>query len=142
MHRFLPGMIARRKGGVINIASLGGFLPGPYQAAYYASKAYVISLTKAVAHELWGTGVHVCAVTPGAVSTKFHERMGAQSANYLKFPGLASPEQVAWLTYLGYRLGRTVIIPGLLPTLGALWIWILPHFVLTPFIGWLLKKRY
>ena len=68
---FLPDMLARGEGGILNIASMGGLLPGPYQAAYYASKAYVLSLTQALSWENWGTGVHICALAPGPVRTIF-----------------------------------------------------------------------
>ena len=66
--RVLPGMIARGQGGILNIASLGGVIPGPHQAAYYASKAYVMSLTEAIATENSGRGVRISVVAPGPVS--------------------------------------------------------------------------
>src|SRR5262249_2411187 len=75
MRHFLPGMRVRGRGGILNLASLGGYVPGPYQAAYYASKAYVLSLSEAVAAETAGEGVHVSALAPGPVSTSFHRRM-------------------------------------------------------------------
>ena len=74
---FLPDMLVRGRGGIINVASLGGFTPGPYQAAYYASKAYVIALTRALAHENRGMGVRFAVVAPGPVNTKFHAKMDA-----------------------------------------------------------------
>ena len=82
--QFLPDMLERGGGGILNIASMGGLLPGPFQAAYYASKAYVISLTKALSWEVWGTGVQISALAPGPVKTKFHARMGARSELYVK----------------------------------------------------------
>ena len=66
---FLAGMRMRGRGGILNLASLGGYAPGPYQAAYYASKAYVISLSEALAAETAGQGVRVCALAPGPVHT-------------------------------------------------------------------------
>ena len=79
---FLPGMRVRGRGGILNLASLGGYAPGPNQAAYYASKAYVLSLTEAIAAETAGEGVRVCALAPGPVNTRFHARMGAENAFY------------------------------------------------------------
>ena len=79
---FLPGMRQRGRGGILNVASLGGYAPGPNQAAYYASKAYVLSLTEAIAAETAGEGVRVCALAPGPVDTAFHARMGAENAFY------------------------------------------------------------
>ena len=63
---FLPGMIQRRSGGIINVGSTAGFQPGPYMAVYYATKAYVLSFTEAVAEEVIGTGVRVTCLAPGA----------------------------------------------------------------------------
>ncbi len=140
--RFLPGMLERGEGGVLNVGSLGGYMPGPYQAAYYASKAYVVSFTKAIAYEVSGSGVRVSALMPGPVPTKFHERMGSQSAPYMWLGVLARPDAVASLAYLGFKGRLTVIIPGILPIFGALAAWVLPHFLLVPVIGWFLKKRY
>ncbi len=142
MHHYLPGMLARGEGGVLNVASLGGMLPGPYQAAYYASKAYVISLTRAVAVEISGSGVRMCVLAPGPVATRFHERMSATSALYLKLPGTISAERTARAAHFGYRLRRTVIVPGLLAWIGSLFLNIIPQWIMAPFMGVLLKKRY
>jgi uncharacterized protein len=142
--RYLPDMLARARGGVLNLASLGGLLPGPYQAAYYASKAYVVSLTEALAYENAGRGVRISAALPGPVATRFHERMGVASANYLKLQTVPNPQAVARDIYSGFMGRRTLIAPGVLPTLNfvALRLIPIPHFILTPFIGWFLKQRY
>ncbi len=139
--RLLPGMIARGSGGVLNVASLGGYLPGPYQAAYYASKAYVISLSEALAYELADTNVRVSVVAPGPVKTRFHERMGAQNDNYIRFMGLMSVEQVAQSAYVNFMRGRKVIVPGTVNMVSALFLRILPHTLLVPFAAWLLRRR-
>ena len=91
-HHFLPGMRVRGRGGILNLASIGGYAPGPNQAAYYASKAYVLSLTEAIAAETAGEGVRVCALAPGPVNTRLHESMGAENAFYRCFvpPGLGT----------------------------------------------------
>jgi len=142
IRRHLPGMQQRREGGVLNVGSLGGFFPGPYQAAYYASKAYVLSLTHALAQEVRGGGVRVSAVAPGPVQTRFHQRAGAWNSNYLKMPGGISAERVARGAYLGFFLRQIVIVPGGLAFLASVFSRIIPYAILTPFIGWLLKKRY
>lgn len=139
--RLLPGMIARGSGGVLNVASLGGFLPGPYQAAYYASKAYVISLSEALAQEVAGSKVRVCVLASGPVQTRFHERMGAQRDNYLRFQGVMSVDQVAKSAYVNFMRGRKVIIPGAANMVSALFLRILPHTLLVPFAAWLLRRR-
>jgi uncharacterized protein len=141
MHHHLPGMLARGRGGIVNVASLGGYMPGPHQAAYYASKAYVLSLTEAVAAECPGKGVRICAVAPGPVATAFHERMGANRAYYAAFAGWTSAASVATQTLRGYRWGRTVIVPGLPWRALAIMVRILPHPILVPIVSWLLQRR-
>ncbi len=141
MHRYLPEMLKRASGGVLNIASVGGALPGPYQAAYYASKAYVISLTEAVAHEIGGRGTRLSVVAPGPVATRFHQSMGAQSALYTKVIGCMDPDVVARAAYQGYRCRKVVITPGVLTTFNYFAVRILPHALTTPLMGVLLKRR-
>lgn len=141
MHHALPSMLARGRGGILNVASLGGLAAGPYQAAYYASKAYVISLTEAVARESAGEGVRLAVLAPGPVDTSFHEAMGAESSFYrLLLPAL-SPERTANSAYSGYILGRCLIVPGVINTIMAIALRILPHTLLLPLIGWLLRPR-
>ena len=139
--QFLPDMLERGGGGILNIASMGGLLPGPYQAAYYASKAYVISLTKALSWEVWGTGVQISALAPGPVKTKFHARMGARSQLYIKSGGGISAARAARMGYSGFRCGKCLIIPGILSQMGAVALKIIPHDLLMPFMAWFLKAR-
>jgi short-subunit dehydrogenase len=139
---FLPDMLRRAQGGVLNIASLGGLVPGPYQAAYYASKAYVVSLTEALAYENAGRGVRISVAVPGPVATRFHERMGTENAFYHDVQQVMSAEAVARIVYSGFIGRRTVIPPGLLPTFNAVAVRVVPHAILVPFIGWILKQRY
>ncbi len=141
IRRHLPGMVQRGEGGVLNIGSLGGFFPGPYQAAYYASKAYMRSLTNAVAQEVRGKGVRISLVAPGPVMTNFHHKAGVRNSNYLKTPGGVAAERVARSAYFGFLLWRRTIVPGGLPLIASVFSRMLPNFIITPFIGWLLKKR-
>lgn len=138
-HHVLPGMRQRHAGGVINLASLGGYAPGPWQAAYYASKAYVLSFSEAVAAEVAADGVRVCAVAPGPVNTAFHERMGAETAWYRRLVPPLQPETVAWWTDRGFTLGLRVIVPGLINMLMSLALQLVPHRILVPIVGWLLR---
>jgi len=140
-HHFLAGMRIRGRGGIINVASLGGYAPGPYQAAYYASKAYVISLSEAIAAETAGEGIRVCALAPGPVNTAFHRHMGSERALYRYLVPPASAASVARAGYLGFALGLRVVVPGLLNPFLALAMRILPHRIVIPIIGWLLKPR-
>jgi uncharacterized protein len=136
----LPAMIARGSGGILNIASLGGVVPGPHQAAYYASKAYVMSLTEALASEVSGSGVRVSVVAPGPIATGFHADMGAEHARYrVLLPELAAGH-VARSAYRGFILGQRVIVPGLLYRLFYFSLRLLPHPISVPLTGWLLKN--
>jgi short-subunit dehydrogenase len=141
MHHALPAMLARARGGIVNVASLGGLAPGPYQAAYYASKAYVISLTEAVGYEIAGSGVRLMALAPGPVDTGFHAAMGAEHAFYRQLILPLTPEATARAGYRGYVLGRRLVVPGLLNTALAIALRLLPHTLVLPLIGWLLRPR-
>jgi len=138
---FLSGMRVRGRGGILNLASLGGYTPGPNQAAYYASKAYVLSLSEAVAAETAGEGVRVCALAPGPVDTSFHARMGASDALYRLLVPPASAEFVARAGYLGFTLGWRVTVPGLINPFLALAMRVMPHRLVIPIVGWLLQPR-
>lgn len=139
--RVLPDMCVRGRGGVLNVASLGGYAAGPYQAAYYAAKAYVITLTRAVAHEVRGQGVRVSVLAPGPVETLFHERMGAETALYrLLLPAMRAAA-VARAARRGFLLGHRVILPGLMAAPLALAMRLLPDAVIVPLLGWLLRPR-
>ena len=138
---FLAGMRARGRGGVLNLASLGGYTPGPYQAAYYASKAYVMSLSEALAAETAGEGVRVCVLAPGPVATPFHQRMQGESGLYLRLLPVSNPDSVARAGYLAFALGWRVVVPGVVAPILALAMRLTPHRILVPIVGWLLKPR-
>ena len=138
---FLAGMRVRGRGGILNLASLGGYAPGPNQAVYYASKAYVLSFSEAVAAEVAGEGVRISALAPGPVNTRFHARMGAEQALYRYLVMPSSPEGVARAGYRGFALGWRVIVPGILNPFLALAMRILPHRIVIPIVGMLLKQR-
>lgn len=126
-HHALPKMLARGRGGIINVASFAGFVPGPYQAAYYASKAYVISLGQSIAEEEAGKGVRICTAAPGPVETGFHANTGAEAALYRRLPISMSPEAVAASIYRGYHLGHRLIVPGIFNRLLAAVVGIIPY---------------
>lgn len=127
MQHVLPGMRARRRGGIINLASLGAYAPGPYQAAYYASRAYVLSLSEAVAAEVARDGVRITAVAPGPVRTHFHDKMGADRDLYRwLIPSLAPETVVAWAV-TAHNLGFRVVVPGFLNNIFALSLRLMPH---------------
>ena len=138
---FLPAMKARARGGILNVASLGGYVPGPGQAAYYASKAYVCSLTEGIAAEVAGSGVRVTVVAPGPVATGFHAAMGADHSLYRWLIPALSPQRAASAAVAGFRLGRPVVVPGVIPKALAVAVAVLPHAVTLPLVRLLLARR-
>jgi short-subunit dehydrogenase len=109
--RWLDG-ITRHKGGILNVASVAGFLPGPNMAVYYATKAYVLSFTEALSRELEPLGVRVTALCPGPVPTEFQARAGV-SGKKPSFLFGKTAEQVARAGYEGFTQGRRLVVPGL-----------------------------
>jgi hypothetical protein len=117
----LPGMLERRWGRILNVGSVTGYQPGgPRMAAYYASKAYVLSFSKGVSREIDGTGVTLTVLCPPTTKTAFEERSGAnRSVLYSRLP-VASPEAVARAGYRGMKRGARVVLPGLSTKILAL----------------------
>jgi len=104
--------LARRSGGILNVASVAGFLPGPGMAVYYATKAYVLSFSEALHRELKPRGVRVTALCPGPVPSEFQARAGVRKESYPAV--LVQPaERVAEAGYQGLKAGRRVVVPGL-----------------------------
>jgi short-subunit dehydrogenase len=108
---FLPGMMERRRGGVLNVGSLAGFLPGPGMAVYYATKAYVLSFSEALAEELAGTGLTVTALCPGPTATNFGNISHGKRARRLNTPKMPAAT-VARHGHRAFRKGRLLAIPG------------------------------
>ncbi|MEF8831679.1 MAG: SDR family oxidoreductase [Halobacteriales archaeon] len=108
---FLPGMVERDEGVVLNVASLGAVVPGPKLAGYYASKAHLRSLSEAIAEELSDTGVAVTALCPGPVDTEFQERAG-MTDSVIGSTFAHTPEEVARAGYRGAMAGKPVVVPG------------------------------
>lgn len=117
---FMPRMVTQRKGRILNVASLAGFLPGPLMAVYYASKAYVLHFSEAIANELKGTGITVTALCPGPVPTGFSEVAGSGQTNLFNTPGVLEAGPVAEAGYKGMMRGKAVVIPGLQNKFSAL----------------------
>ncbi|HLY45311.1 MAG TPA: SDR family oxidoreductase [Stellaceae bacterium] len=129
----LPGMVERGRGRIMLVASVAGFQPGPHMAAYFASKAYVLSLSEALAYELRGTGVSVTALCPGATATDFFAVAGAgNSLMARRLRRMMSAEEVARLGYRGLVAGRRVVITGAMNRLVALASRHAPHWITLP----------
>lgn len=137
--RLLPGMIARGQGRILNVASTAAFQPGPYMAVYYATKAYVLSFSEAIAEELRGTGVTVTALCPGPTATGFQER-AAMGDNPLFRRGLVmDADRVAAAGYAGMLAGKRIVIPGRRNWLGAQTVRFAPRRAVTSLVGRLQK---
>jgi short-subunit dehydrogenase len=108
---FLPGIIRRNRGGILNIGSVAAFQPGPGMALYFASKAYVQSFTEALAAELSETQIHVSVLCPGPTSTNFGKVARGNKVRRKKLPGMTA-EAVAKYGHEKFRQRRVVIIPG------------------------------
>jgi uncharacterized protein len=111
--RLLPPMLARRSGRILNVASTASFLPGPLMAVYYATKAYVLSFSEALANEVTGSGVTVSALCPGPTTSNFQQAAGLGDSKLVFGKKLPSAREVAKAGYDGMMAGKTVIIPGL-----------------------------
>jgi hypothetical protein len=131
---FLPGMIDRRHGGVLNVGSLAGFLPGPGMAVYYATKAYVLSFTEALAEELAGTGLKVTALCPGPTATNFGNVSHGLKERRFKTAKMTAA-MVAHYSHRAFRRGKLLAIPGWQYRLLILLLRILPRWFVRKMAG-------
>ena len=127
-HAVLPGLVARRTGGVINVASLGGFQPAPLNATYSATKAFVLSFTEAIHEEVSGAGVSVTCLCPGFTRTGFQERSGLNASG---MPDMVwqTADQVTAAAWAGWRRNQAVVVPGAINKASAELIRVLPRSV-------------
>jgi short-subunit dehydrogenase len=117
----LPAMLARKSGRIMNVASTAAFQPGPLMAIYYASKAFVLSFSEAIAEELVGSGVTVTALCPGPTASDFQRRAAIENVKLVKNKamGMMTSERVARTGYRGMMAGKVIVIPGLMNNLGV-----------------------
>ncbi|MEC0666616.1 SDR family oxidoreductase [Priestia flexa] len=108
---FLPEMVERNQGRILNIASVASFLPGPLMAVYYATKAYVLSFTEALENELKDTNITISALCPGPTKTGFSDRANLSSSKLFE-SGALHVEDVAKVCYEQFMRGKTIIILG------------------------------
>jgi short-subunit dehydrogenase len=109
---FLPGMLQRNRGGVLNVGSTAAFQPGPLMAAYYATKAYVVSFTVALAEEVSGSKVRVSCLAPGPTATHFAETADLTGSRLFRLATPMPAEEVARVGYEGWMRGRVIVVPG------------------------------
>lgn len=137
---FLP-QIRAREGMIMNVASTAAFQPGPFMAVYYASKAYVLSFTEALAEELRGTGVKVSCLCPGPVKTNFQKRAYLEGTAMIRSPLMVDVREVARVGYEGLKQGRRIVIPGWKNWLGVESLRISPREMVTRIVRKLQEKK-
>jgi short-subunit dehydrogenase len=135
----LPGMLARRSGRLLNVASVYSFAPVVHQAVYGACKAFMYSFSEALAIELTGQGISVTVLAPGSTRTAFRARAGVNERK----PGGsgASPELVAEAGYRGMMRGRRVVVPGFWNKVFVFIVGVLPRGLVSPFLRQINRKR-
>lgn len=137
----LPGMVHRRRGRILNVASTAAFAPGPLMAVYYATKAYVLSFSEAIGNELAGTGITVTVLCPGPTRTGFADRAGLQDSNLFGSPMVMDAAGVAEAGYRGMLHGKAIVIPGLLNKLVIQSIRISPRWAVRMVTRWFQERR-
>ncbi len=137
---FLPPMLARRGGKIMNVASTAAFQPGPLMAVYYATKAYVLSFSEALANEVAGSGVTITCFCPGATNTNFQKRANMESSRLFKKFGAMNTDVVARDGYRGLMAGRTVVISGAQNWLVAESVRFAPRKLVTALSRWVAEK--
>lgn len=133
--RIMPGMLARRRGRIVNVASVAAFLPGPYQSVYYATKAFVLSFSEALAEELRGTGVGITTVCPGPTVTGFHAAARVRRARPVGAGFWMSADAVAEATVRAVQKGQRVVIPGIRQRVLVWGIRLLPRWLVARVAG-------
>lgn len=144
---FLPAMVRRGSGAVLNVASTAGMQPLPYSAGYSAAKAYILTFTEALHHELRGSGVTVTALAPGPVDTEFWQVAGWEVGSGQTFenavprPVWVSAEQAAEAGVKGLEAGHRVVVPGLPMRAAMLAGQHVPNALKLPLIEWAMRRR-
>ncbi|MGA2815492.1 MAG: SDR family oxidoreductase [Xanthobacteraceae bacterium] len=130
--------LARHRGGILNVASVAAFMPGPGMAVYYASKAFVLSFSEALHQELSERGVRVTTLCPGPVPTEFQARagLGDRMPNVLALPA----ERVARIGYDGLMRGKRVVVAGIGNRIGVFLLRFMPNALLLPLLDWGTRK--
>jgi short-subunit dehydrogenase len=139
--RFLPGMLARGRGGVLNLGSITGYAPGPNMAVYYASKAYVNSFSAALAAEVAGSGVTVTCLAPGVVRTPFFERCSVGQTWLMKLMPRSNPADTAAAGWRGFKAGKAMVVPRPIDQFSILVCKLLPARAIARFVATLQRPR-
>ena len=137
---FLP-QIRAREGKILNVASTAAFQPGPFMSVYYASKAFVLHFSEALAEELSGTGVTVTCLCPGPVKTNFQKRAYLTDTPMANSPLLVDVREVARVGYEGMKMGKRIVIPGWKNRLGVELLRLSPRTTVTKVVRKMQQKK-
>ena len=133
---FLPGMLARGGGRILQVASTAAFQPGPLMATYYATKAFVLHFSEALAEELSGSGVTVTVLCPGPTRTSFQERAEMEESGLVQgLLPMMTPERVARAGYRGMMSGKRLVVPGIMNKLGVFSTRLAPRGLVAKLVG-------
>ncbi|MEW6705568.1 MAG: SDR family oxidoreductase [Pseudomonadota bacterium] len=138
--RLLPGMVRRGRGRILNVASTAAFQPGPYMAVYYATKAYVLSYSEALAEELSSSGITVTALCPGPTATAFSQRAQAVDSALFKGKRLPDASEVARYGVRALQRGRRVAVHGCMNSLLAQSVRFTPRRVVTRLVAQMSRR--
>ncbi len=138
--RCVPGMVARGRGVVMNVSSVGGYIPSPMMATYTGTKAFVLSFSEAIAAELQGTGVRVLCVCPGVTRTEFQERAAVDTSNVPSF-AWQTADEVADEAVRAVAAGQSVIVNGLVNRTMTNTAKFLPRALLVRLAGGLIRPQ-
>jgi uncharacterized protein len=131
---YLAGMLSRRNGRILNVASTAAFQAGPLMSIYYASKAFLLSFSEAIGNELAGSGVTVTALCPGPTATEFQERSKIQNVALAKHGRMMDARSVAEAGYRGMIAGKPVVIPGAMNKLLVQTVRVSPRAMVTKIV--------
>ena len=137
---FLPAMLERKSGKIMNVASTAAFQPGPLMAVYYASKSYVLSFSEALAAELSGTGVSVTVLCPGPTESDFQKTAGIDGKILLFRLTMMKARKVAKIGYDGLMKKKRIVIPGFTNRLLPFGVRIAPRCLVTSLVQWIQKS--
>lgn len=129
---FLPEMLKRKDGGILNVCSTGSFMPGPYNAIYCAAKSFMLSFSEALAEELSGTGIRVTALCPGGTNTSF-QKFDKRKVNFIH--PLMKASVVAKSGYDAFIQGKRIIIPGMANKMQVFALRFLPRWLAARYAG-------
>jgi uncharacterized protein len=132
----LPIMEKQKHGRVLNVASSAGFVPGPLMATYYATKAFVLSLSEALSEEYRGSNITITALCPGPVKTGFQQAAEMDKSKIMKNAPMMSPEEVVDQGYFGMKQGKRIVVPGF----GIKLFVNAPRFLPRSTMSWIIKK--